>query len=33
MTIHDYKPDRRVTYPFKDVSTLEEFDDRISDAE
>lgn len=33
MTIHDYQPDRPVTYPFKDLSTLREFGDGISDTE
>ncbi len=28
MTLHQYKPDRPVTYPFKDTKSLEDFGDR-----
>lgn len=33
MTIHEYKPDRPVTYPFKDFASLEDVESRESDSD
>lgn len=33
MTIHEYRPDRPVTYPFKDFASLEDVESRESDSD